>query len=113
MLASALMTDLTAGDLATYLRLPLRGDAARRITAAAMLEDAGPQQLAFAGSPKYFEAAARSAAGCIIALPGFENSPGQTIIESPQPRAHFAQALPLLYPPSGINPGTHPSAVIE
>jgi UDP-3-O-[3-hydroxymyristoyl] glucosamine N-acyltransferase len=108
-----MMPDLTAGDLASYLRLPLRGNPATRITAAAMLDDAGPQHLAFAGSPKYFETAARSAAGCIIALPEFENVPGQTVIESPQPRAHFAQALPLLYPPRSIVPGIHPSAVVE
>ncbi len=44
------------------------------------------------------------------------NSPaqhGQTIIESPQPRAHFAQALALLFPAPAIRPGIHPSAVIE
>jgi UDP-3-O-[3-hydroxymyristoyl] glucosamine N-acyltransferase len=38
---------------------------------------------------------------------------GQTIIESPQPRAHFAQALALLYPAPRICAGVHPSAVIE
>lgn len=103
----------TAGELAEYLRLPLRGDAARRITGAAMLEDAGPEHLAFAGTPKYFEAAARSAAGCIIALPAFAGASGQTIIESPQPRAHFAQALPLLYPPPEVSPGIDRSASIE
>ena len=107
------MTEWTAGDLAEHLRLPLRGDAGRPITGAAMLEDAGPEHLAFAGSPKYFKAAVRSAAGCIIALPEFDGASGQTIIQSPQPRAHFAQALPLLYPPRKMNPGVHRSAFIE
>jgi UDP-3-O-[3-hydroxymyristoyl] glucosamine N-acyltransferase len=103
----------TAGDLATFLRLPLRGAPGRRITGAAMLDDAGPEHLAFAGSPKYFEAAARSAAGCIIALPEFESAAGQTVIESPQPRAHFAQALLVLYPARKTKPGIHPTAFIE
>jgi UDP-3-O-[3-hydroxymyristoyl] glucosamine N-acyltransferase len=105
-------TGWTAGNLAAHLRLPLRGDAGRRVTGAAMLEEAQPEHLAFAGSPKYFEAAARSSAGCIIALPEFSGSSGQTVIESPQPRAHFAQALLVLYPKRRISRGIHPSASI-
>jgi UDP-3-O-[3-hydroxymyristoyl] glucosamine N-acyltransferase len=104
---------LTAGELAARLKLPLRGDANRPLTGAATLEEAGPEQLAFAGSPKYFDAAARSSAGCVIALPEFAGASGQIIIESPQPRAHFAQALSLLYPAPGIHPGVHPTAVVE
>jgi UDP-3-O-[3-hydroxymyristoyl] glucosamine N-acyltransferase len=107
------MHEVTAGELAAKLRLPLRGDAGKRLTGAAMLEDAGPEHLAFAGSPKYFQAAARSAAGCIIALPDFAGAAGQTIIESPQPRAHFAQALSVLYPVRAIRPGIHPSAWVD
>jgi UDP-3-O-[3-hydroxymyristoyl] glucosamine N-acyltransferase len=113
MLASALMAEWTVGDLAAYLRLPLHGDAGRRITGAAMLEDAGPEHVAFAGHPRYFEAAARSAAGCIIALPEFAGAAGQTVIESPQPRAHFALALLVLYPERRIKPGIHPTACVE
>jgi UDP-3-O-[3-hydroxymyristoyl] glucosamine N-acyltransferase len=107
------MAEWTAGDLAAYLRLPLRGKPESRITGAAMLDDAGPEHLAFAGSPKYFESAARSAAGCIIALPEFPGEPGQTVIESTQPRAHFALALLVLYPPRRNTPGIHPSAIVD
>ncbi len=107
------MAQWTAGELAARLGLLLRGDAGRLITGAAMLEDAGPEQLAFAGGPKYFEAASRSTAGCIIAVPEYQGADGQTIIESPQPRAHFAQALAMLYPAPKIRPGIHPSAQIE
>jgi UDP-3-O-[3-hydroxymyristoyl] glucosamine N-acyltransferase len=107
------MHEVTAGELAAKLRLPLRGDGEKRLAGAAMLEDAGSEHLAFAGSPKYFEAAARSGAGCVIALPEFAGAAGQTIIESPQPRAHFAQALSLLYPARAIRPGIHPSACIN
>jgi len=107
------MSEWTAGELAAHLQLPLRGDAERRITGAAMLDDAGPDHLAFAGSPKYFESAARSGAGCIIALPEFAGVAGQTVMESPQPRAHFAQALSLLYPARAIGAGVHPSACVD
>jgi UDP-3-O-[3-hydroxymyristoyl] glucosamine N-acyltransferase len=107
------MADWTAGELAARLELPLRGDAARRLCGAAVLEDAGPEQLAFAGGPKFFEAGARSRAGCLIAPPEYTGAAGQTILESPQPRAHFAQALALLYPAPRVEPGVHTTAVIE
>ena len=107
------MSEITAGELAARLGLVLRGEAGRLLTGAATLEDAGPDELAFAGGPKYFEAAAHSAAGCIIATPEFAGMQGQTIIQSAQPRAHFAQALALLYPAPGICGGIDPSAVIE
>jgi UDP-3-O-[3-hydroxymyristoyl] glucosamine N-acyltransferase len=112
MLASHWMSEITAGALAAQLRLPIRGDAERLLTGAAMLDDAAPEHLAFAGGPRYFEEGARSAAGCIIAPPEFEGVPGQTVIESPQPRAHFARALSLLYPAQAINPGIDTSASI-
>ncbi len=107
------MAEWTAGELAARLELPLRGDAQRRLTGAAVLDDAGPDHLAFAGGPKVFEAAVLSRAGCIIAPPEYKGTAGQTIIQSPQPRAHFAQALTLLYPPPRVDPGVHPTAVIE
>ena len=101
-----------AGELAASLGLPLRGDRARPLTGAAMLDDAGAGHLAFVASPKYFEAGGKSRAGCIIASPEFPHTIGQTVIESPQPRAHFAQALTLLYPARLVCPGVHPSACI-
>lgn len=107
------MAELTAAELARQLGLPLRGDGARRIAGAATLEDAAPDQLSFAGGPKYFESALRSRAGCIVAPPEFTGGDGQTLLESPQPRAHFAQALALLYPAPPASPGSHPSAVVE
>src|SRR5437764_640613 len=102
-----------AGELAESLGLPLRGDRARRLTGAAMLEDAGPEHLAFIASPKYFDAGGQSRAGCLIAPPEFPGDGARTIIQSPQPRAHFAQALMLLYPARKVRPGVHPSACIE
>ena len=107
------MAELTTGELAECLGLPLRGNPARHVGSAATLEDAGPDQLAFVGGPKYFEAATRSGAGCIIGPSEYTGSSDQSIIVSPQPRAHFAQALGLLYPSRAVCPGVHPSAVIE
>jgi UDP-3-O-[3-hydroxymyristoyl] glucosamine N-acyltransferase len=104
---------MTVGELAAALGLPVRGDGSRMLTGAALLEDAGPEHVAFAGAAKYFTAAAQSRAGCIITLQEFSGAPGQTVIESPRPRAHFAQALVLLYPEQPMRPGVHPSSQVE
>lgn len=95
------------------LGLPLRGDGARGLTGAAVLDEAQACHLAFVGAPKYFAAARSSSAGCLIAPPEYAAAEGQTVMESAQPRAHFAQALMVLYPAPAIRPGVHPSAVIE
>lgn len=94
------------------LGLPLTGDPQRAIAGAAVLNEAGPEQLAFVAGPKYYEAAANSSAGILIAPPDYDAPSGQTVIRSPQPRAHFAQALNLLYPVPAVQPGVHASAVI-
>lgn len=104
---------MTARELAAHLQLPLRGDADRSIAGAAVLEEAQPDQLAFVGSVKFFASGAASKAGCLIAAAEFQPGAGQTVILSPQPRAHFAQALSLLYPARSLRPGVSPSASID
>ena len=103
---------MTTGELAAALDLKLSGDANVAITGAATLDQAGPHDLAFAGTPKFFAAANSSAAGCLIVLPDFPDSGARALLESPQPRAHFARALALLYPQRPNAPGVHPTAVI-
>jgi UDP-3-O-[3-hydroxymyristoyl] glucosamine N-acyltransferase len=106
------MPAITASELAARLGLRVRGNGNRQIAAAAALDDAGPDDLTFVSAPKYFEAALNSNAGCFIASPEFPAS-DRTIIESQQPRAHFAQALTLLYPPPLMHAGIHPTAVFH
>jgi len=107
------MADISTHDLALRLGLPLRGDPARLLTGASLLEEAGPSDVAFAGAPKFFPAAAASRAGCIIALADFEPAPGQSVIVSPQPRAHFAMALSILYPAPAAQAGIHTTALVD
>ena len=89
---------MTAGELAALLKLPLRGDPARRLEGAAVLEQAERSHLAFVGAAKYFAGGLRSGAGCLIAPPEYLGTEQQTILASSQPRAHFAKALSILYP---------------
>jgi UDP-3-O-[3-hydroxymyristoyl] glucosamine N-acyltransferase len=107
------MPAITASELAARLGLRLRGNGNRQIVAAAALEDAAQDDLTFISAPKYFEAGLNSNAGCFIATPDFPAASDRTVIESPQPRAHFAQALTLLYPSAPVHSGVHPTAVIH
>jgi len=107
------MAELTTGELAALLSLPLNGDPERRIGGAAVLEEAARWQLAFIGGPKYFDAGRASRAGCLIAPPDYPAADRQNVIESPQPRAHFAQALAALYPEAPLEPGIAITATID
>jgi len=107
------MPDITASELAARLGLRVRGNGNRQIAGAAALDDAGPDDLTFIANPKHFEAALNSDAGCFIASSDFPAASNRTVIESSQPRAHFAQALALLYPAAPIHSGVHPTAVIH
>jgi UDP-3-O-[3-hydroxymyristoyl] glucosamine N-acyltransferase len=104
---------MTTGELAGALGLPLRGDANREIGGAAALGEAGAAELAFVSGPKYFAAGQAARAGCLIAPPEYLASDFQTVIHSPQPRAHFAQALGILYPQPALRAGIHPSASVS
>lgn len=107
------MPAITASELAARLGLRVRGNGNRQIVAAAALKDAGPDDLTFISNPKYFDAGLNSDAGCFIASTEFPAASDRTIIESSQPRAHFAQALALLYPAEPVRPGIHPTAVVH
>lgn len=107
------MPEITASELAARLGLRVRGNGNRQIIAAASLEDAGPDDLTFISSPKYFEAGIESQAKTFIAPADFPTAGDRTIIESSQPRAHFAQALALLYPDPPMHPGIHPTAIVH
>jgi len=107
------MAEITTAELAALLGLPLRGDPERLIGGAAVLEEATRWQLAFVGSAKHFEAGRKSRAGCLIAPPDFVENADQTIIESPQPRAHFARALAALYPSALVQSGVSPQACVH
>ena len=107
------MPAITASELAARLGLRLRGNGNRQIASAASLEDAGPDDLTFISTPKYFEAGLDSDAGCFIASTDFPAASDRTVIETSQPRAHFAHALAFLYPAPPLHAGIHPTAVIH
>lgn len=104
---------MTAQQLAADLGLILRGPSDIVITGAAVPEDATSRDLVFAAAAKFYPAALASSAGCIIAPPDFPDAGNRPVLESPQPRAHFARALARLYPEAEAEPGVHPSSVVH
>ena len=59
----------TAREMAEYLGAELEGNPEVRITGCASVGGAKAGDLAFVDSPKQLEAAAKSAAGCIVLAP--------------------------------------------
>jgi UDP-3-O-[3-hydroxymyristoyl] glucosamine N-acyltransferase len=97
-------------ELAEHLAVRFEGDGAVNITGAAPLEGAAADQISFIGSRKAFDAAEKSTAGCLVAPHDFGNASGRTLLRAAQPRAIFAAAVHLLYPPAPVVAGIHPTA---
>jgi UDP-3-O-[3-hydroxymyristoyl] glucosamine N-acyltransferase len=48
----------------------------------------------------------------LIASDAYESAPGQAVLRSAQPRAHFAAALGILYPKPPVTAGVHATAIV-
>ncbi|MGH9648561.1 MAG: UDP-3-O-(3-hydroxymyristoyl)glucosamine N-acyltransferase [Bryobacteraceae bacterium] len=98
-------------DIAKHLNRPFEGNGETLIADVAPLEEAGPADIAFAGSRKAVESAEQSRAGCLLVPAGFP--PGRTLIRVPDPRAAFASVIPLFHPPKKYDSAVHPTAAIS
>jgi UDP-3-O-[3-hydroxymyristoyl] glucosamine N-acyltransferase len=96
-------------ELASRLGRPWEGDGDVWIRGVASLEEAGPEDLAFARSPRFAEALARSRAGGVVVSEGLEVG-GRPLIRSPNPGLDFARAVRIVLPRVPPEPGVHPSA---
>jgi UDP-3-O-[3-hydroxymyristoyl] glucosamine N-acyltransferase len=97
-------------EIARHLNAAYEGAGELKITGAATLESAGPEEIAFVGNRKAAAQASESRAGCLIAPSDFPA--GRTVIRVDDPRGSFAAAIGLLYPRPPVIPGAHPTAVI-
>ena len=101
-------------EIAEWLNAPrFEGEGDREIHGAAALEDAGPEDLSFVSSGPSSKHAAQSKAGCLLVRNDFPNTENRTLIRVRDPRAAIARFIPLLFPPVPLQPGIHPSAVID
>lgn len=101
-------------ELADWLGATFEGEGERELEGAASLESAGIADLSFVANQKAAAAAEQSSAGCLIVPVEFANASGGTVIRSAAPRTAFARAVSrLLHPAQEVEPGIHPSAVID
>lgn len=99
-------------DLASWLGREVEGDSTVALTGVASLEEAGEGDLAFVRSERYLERASSSAASALILPAGFDAG-GRPAIRSPDPGLDFARAAERLQPRPQLEPGIHPSAVVD
>ncbi len=101
----------TAKELADHVGAQLEGNGALQISGCASAASARPSDIIFVEGTKHVEAAAQSAAACVILAPGIELK-GKTLLRSANPRLGFAKILALIIPEQRIVTGVHPTAVI-
>jgi UDP-3-O-[3-hydroxymyristoyl] glucosamine N-acyltransferase len=103
---------LSASDIANILKLPLQGDPKRQFSAFKSLVDAGPDDVSYAEA-KFSLALQASKAGLVITTAALADQHTGLAVISNDPRADFARLLRHVYPSPPVEPGIHPSAVID
>jgi len=99
-------------DIAARLGGEVRGDPDFQIRGVGSLASAGPDQAAFLANPKYRPQARQTRAGVLILPPTEAGAADRPCIVTPDPYGYFARLSALLNPPSEVDPGVHPSAVV-
>ncbi|GAB4359453.1 MAG: UDP-3-O-(3-hydroxymyristoyl)glucosamine N-acyltransferase [Gammaproteobacteria bacterium] len=107
------MAGFLLGELAKALNLELHGDPDCRISSAAPLYRAQPDELAFLSDRRRRKELSTTEAGAVILTAALaDHYPGNRLI-SDSPHADFARAMYLLYPREVPEYGVHPKAIIS
>ncbi len=99
-------------DIVARLGGELIGDPNTRIAQVATLKSAGPQHISFYNSAKYRDELNATQAGAVILAAAEREATQRPRIVCSDPYFYFAQVSLLLNPPSAIEPGVHPTAII-
>jgi len=103
--------EMTLGQIADAIGGKVRGNDLKPITDAAPLNEAGPDQIAFAGSQQYLKRLDETNAGAVIVPNGFE-APSKNLIWSDNPQVAFAKILSIFHPTAFPRTGISPDASI-
>ncbi len=103
----------TVAALAERFGLALRGDAGQLVAGVATLAGAGPSQLAFLANPRYRSQLGESAAGVVVLREEDVADWTGTALIASDPYVAFARIAALFEPKSPLDPGIHPSAVVD
>jgi UDP-3-O-[3-hydroxymyristoyl] glucosamine N-acyltransferase len=106
------MTTLTLTEIASRLGgLAVRGDLALQGVAA--LDTATPEQISFVASAKHGSRAKTSRAGALVLPSALAEQADRPCLITDNPLATFARITALFHPEAAVQPGIHPSAVID
>ncbi|MCV2889948.1 UDP-3-O-(3-hydroxymyristoyl)glucosamine N-acyltransferase [Ruegeria aquimaris] len=105
----------TISQIAAAIGMEAEGDLDLTILRATEPADAGPDDLALAMSPKYAEALGQGKARAALLWPGadWQEMGLKAAILVPRPRLAMAGLTAMLDPGQGVEPGIHPTAVID
>lgn len=106
------MPAFTVGELAEICAGSVDGDAAKIISGANSLNEAGPLDLSFVSNKKTEMQAVESRAGCLVVGESFNTNGDWALIRVFDPRTAFARALTALYPAKRDTGLIHPTVVI-
>jgi len=107
------MKTFTLAELAEAFALTVVGDPSLRISGVSSLEAAKATDLAFLANPKYRSQLAHTNAGAIVAGEGALATARCAVLLSPNPYADYARIAGNFESRSILEPGIHPSAVID
>ncbi len=103
--------ELTLAEIADIVQGEVKGDLDKRIRSVAAFDDAGDEQITFAGSPKYLKRIAESGAGAVIVPRDFQAS-FKNLILVDNPQVAFAKVVGAFHPPLKPATGIHSKAQI-
>ncbi len=103
----------TLAELARRCHGQARGQGDLSIEGVAPLDSAGPQEIAYVADRKYLKSLSRTKAGAVILSPtDAENYPGNALIVD-NPQLCFARIGAWLHPLPPVQPGRHPTALVD
>jgi len=104
-------TARTVAELAAQVGGRVVGDNAIVIERVASLESANPDEITYVEDEKFFDAANKTSASCVI-VPAGASVDARCRIEVPNPKLAFAIIAEVLHPPKRNEPSIHPTAVV-
>ncbi|MUV15313.1 UDP-3-O-(3-hydroxymyristoyl)glucosamine N-acyltransferase [Noviluteimonas gilva] len=105
--------EFTAADLGARFGLDVAGDAQRVVRGVSTLANGRPDSLGFLANPRYRAQLATSQAGVVVMRAEDAEGYAGTALIARDPYAAFARISALFEPVPQVEPGIHPSAVID
>ena len=100
-------------ELAVRFGCHLRGDPDALVERVASLQDAGPGSIAFLANRLYRRYLPGTRATAVVIEPALADACPVAALATANPYATFARIAQLLHPEPAVEPGRHPSAVVE